>query len=90
MLFPSSPTVVRRQPNLLGTPSPAWGSANQCIAFLTLITIPLTFSIANQLGFGFTSYALLEIIRGEVRGTHWLFYVLAALFIARFIYLNAG
>jgi AGZA family xanthine/uracil permease-like MFS transporter len=59
-------------------------------AFLTLITIPMTFSIANGLGFGFTSYALLKIVRGEFRGTHWLVYVLAALFIARFIYLGVA
>jgi AGZA family xanthine/uracil permease-like MFS transporter len=59
-------------------------------AFLTLITIPLSFSIANGLAFGFTSYALLRIIRGEFRRTHWLVYVLAALFIARFIYLGAS
>ena len=30
-------------------------------AFLTLITIPLTYSIANGLAFGFTAYALLRI-----------------------------
>ena len=57
-------------------------------AFLTMITIPLTFSIANGLAFGFTAYALLQILRGEFRRTHWLVYVLAALFIARFIYLG--
>lgn len=59
-------------------------------AFLTLITIPLTFSIANGLAFGFTSYAVLRLIRGEFRQTHWLVYVLAALFIARFIYLGSN
>jgi AGZA family xanthine/uracil permease-like MFS transporter len=58
-------------------------------AFLTLITIPLTFSIANGLAFGFTSYALLKLLRGEFRRDQWLVYVLAALFIARFIYLGA-
>jgi AGZA family xanthine/uracil permease-like MFS transporter len=57
-------------------------------AFLTLITIPLTFSIANGLAFGFTAYALLRILRGEFRRTHWLVYVLAALFIVRFFYLG--
>lgn len=55
-------------------------------AFLTMIAIPLTFSIANGLAFGFTAYALLSIARG--RRTHWLVYVLAALFIARFYYLS--
>jgi AGZA family xanthine/uracil permease-like MFS transporter len=59
-------------------------------AFLTLVTIPLTFSIANGLAFGFTAYALLKLIRGEVRRDQWLVYVLAALFIARFIYLGTG
>jgi adenine/guanine/hypoxanthine permease len=56
-------------------------------AFLTLITIPLTFSIANGLAFGFTAYALMRIVTGKFRETHWLVYVLAALFIARFVYL---
>ena len=72
----------------------AWSDPGIAIpAFLTLITIPLSFSIANGLAFGFTSYALLRIIRdvprGEFRNTHWLVYVLAALFIARFIYLGS-
>ncbi len=59
-------------------------------AFLTLITIPLTFSIANGLAFGFTSYAVLRVVRGKFRETHWLVYVLAALFIVRFIYLGSN
>jgi adenine/guanine/hypoxanthine permease len=57
-------------------------------AFLTLVTIPLTFSIANGLAFGFTAYAVLKILRGEFRQTHWLVYLLAALFIVRFLYLG--
>jgi AGZA family xanthine/uracil permease-like MFS transporter len=58
-------------------------------AFLTLITIPLTFSIANGLAFGFTSYALLKLLRGQFRRDQWLVYVLALLFIARFLYLGS-
>jgi AGZA family xanthine/uracil permease-like MFS transporter len=57
-------------------------------AFLTLITIPLTFSIANGLAFGFTSYAILKLLKGEFRREDWLVYVLAALFVARFFYLG--
>ncbi len=68
-----------------------WSDPGTAIpAFLTLITIPLTFSIANGLAFGFTSYAVLRVVRGEFRRTHWLVYVLAALFIARFIYLGSN
>ena len=35
-------------------------------AFLTMTAIPLTFSIANGLAFGFTSYALMKIARGQI------------------------
>jgi AGZA family xanthine/uracil permease-like MFS transporter len=69
----------------------AWSDPAIAIpAFLTLITIPLTFSIANGLAFGFTSYAVLRVVRGKFRETHWLVYVLAALFIVRFIYLGSN
>jgi len=58
-------------------------------AFLTLIMIPLTFSIANGLAMGFIAYTLIRVLRGEWRAVHWLVYVLTALFIVRFIYLGS-
>jgi len=36
-------------------------------AFLTLILMPLTFSIATGLAFGFISYVLLKLLRGHIR-----------------------
>jgi AGZA family xanthine/uracil permease-like MFS transporter len=57
-------------------------------AFLTALMIPLTFSIATGLSFGFTAYALLRVASGKWRETHWLVYLLAALFLARFFYLG--
>lgn len=59
-------------------------------AFLTLIMIPLSFSIANGLALGFIAYTFIRVLRGEFRLVHWLVYVLTALFIARFIYLAGG
>ncbi len=59
-------------------------------AFLTIIAIPLTFSIANGLAFGFTAYTALKIARGEARTVSWLVYLLTALFIARFAYLGSA
>jgi AGZA family xanthine/uracil permease-like MFS transporter len=59
-------------------------------AFLTVTTIPLTWSIANGLSFGLTSYALLRILTGQARHTFkkdWMLYLLAILFLLRFIYL---
>lgn len=57
-------------------------------AFLTVIAIPLTFSIANGLAFGITAYAGLKLARGQARVKDWLLFVLAALFVARFIYMG--
>lgn len=59
-------------------------------AFLTVIAIPLTFSIANGLAFGITAYAGLKLIRGQAKVSDWLLFVLAALFVARFIYMGAA
>ena len=56
-------------------------------AFLTLVTIPLTFSIANGLAFGIAAYAVLKLVTGQARKDDWLLYVLAALFVARFAYM---
>lgn len=57
-------------------------------AFLTIATIPLTYSIANGLALGFTAWTVLQIARGQYRSINWLVYVLAVLFIARFWYLG--
>jgi adenine/guanine/hypoxanthine permease len=59
-------------------------------AFLTLVLIPLTYSIANGLGFGIIAWALLHAITGKLRRQDWLLYVLAALFLARFVYLGSS
>jgi len=59
-------------------------------SFLTLILIPLTYSIANGLGFGIIAWAVLHLATGKYRRQDWLLYVLAVLFLARFIYLGAG
>jgi AGZA family xanthine/uracil permease-like MFS transporter len=59
-------------------------------AFLTLILIPFTYSIANGLGFGIIAWAILHLLAGKARRQDWLLYLLAALFLARFIYLGAS
>jgi AGZA family xanthine/uracil permease-like MFS transporter len=52
--------------------------------------IPLTFSIANGLAFGITAHAALRILRGKAEKKDWLLFVLAALFVVRFVYLAGG
>ena len=57
-------------------------------AFLTVIMVPLSYSIANGLAFGIVSHAVLKLVRGQARARDWLVYLLAALCVARFIYLT--
>jgi AGZA family xanthine/uracil permease-like MFS transporter len=59
-------------------------------AFLTLVLIPFTYSIANGLGFGIIAWAVLHLAAGKFRRQDWLLYVLAVLFLARFIYLGTS
>jgi AGZA family xanthine/uracil permease-like MFS transporter len=59
-------------------------------AFLTVATIPLSWSIADGLSFGLTSYALIQLLTGRARHTFrrdWMLYLLATLFLLRFIYI---
>jgi AGZA family xanthine/uracil permease-like MFS transporter len=58
--------------------------------FLTVEMSPLTFSIANGLAFGITAYALIKLVRGKITKTDWLLLALAALFVARFVWLSPG
>ena len=59
-------------------------------AFLTLVLIPFTYSIANGLGFGIIAWAVLHLAAGKATSKDWLLYLLAALFLARFLYLGAS
>jgi AGZA family xanthine/uracil permease-like MFS transporter len=55
--------------------------------FLTLVGIPLTYSIANGLAFGLISYAAMLLLSGRARPRDALLFALAALCVARFVYL---
>jgi AGZA family xanthine/uracil permease-like MFS transporter len=57
-------------------------------AFLTMMTIPLTFSIASGLAFGFSSYTAMKVFRGKFREVNWLVYVLTGIFVLRFLFLG--
>jgi AGZA family xanthine/uracil permease-like MFS transporter len=71
-----------------GVASIEWNTPRVAIpAFLTIVTIPLTYSIATGLSFGIISYAALELASGRGRRQHWMLYLLAVLFLLRFIYI---
>ena len=53
-------------------------------AFLTMLGMPLTFSMANGLAPRFCAWTLIRILRGRFREVGWTVYLL----IARFWYLG--
>ncbi|MGF6822936.1 AGZA family xanthine/uracil permease-like MFS transporter [Microbacterium sp. ZKA21] len=53
--------------------------------FLTIVTMPLTYSIANGIGVGFISWALINALSGRARKVHWLMWVVAAGFALYFV-----
>jgi AGZA family xanthine/uracil permease-like MFS transporter len=68
-----------------------WDDVSVGVAsFLTLLAIPLTYSIANGLAIGVIAYDALKILKGEGREAGWLVHALAVLFVLRFAYLSAG
>jgi AGZA family xanthine/uracil permease-like MFS transporter len=53
-------------------------------AFLTIALIPFGFSIADGIGVGFISYALLKLVTRRHREASWLLYLLAIVFLLMF------
>lgn len=56
-------------------------------AFLTLLMMPLAFSITQGISFGVISYVILKVVTGKGKKIHWLLYLFAVLFIAKYIWL---
>ena len=63
-------------------------------AFLAIIAMPFTYSIAEGIGWGMISYAVLHLLAGKGVGTkkegavHPVLLVVAILFLARYIFLR--
>jgi AGZA family xanthine/uracil permease-like MFS transporter len=53
-------------------------------AFLTIVVMPFTYSIANGIGAGFVSYVVLTAASGRAREVHWLMWVVSAAFVGYF------
>jgi len=54
-------------------------------AFLTIIGIPLTYSIGDGLALGFVSYPVIKLAAGRGREVRWLMYLMAAVLAAYFV-----
>ncbi len=65
-----------------------WGDITEAApAALTALAMPFTYSIANGLAFGFISFVTLKLVTGRYKQVHPAAWVIAALFLARFIWL---
>ena len=53
-------------------------------AFLTIVIMPFTYSIANGIGVGFISFALISTFAGKAKEVHWIMWLLAGLFVIFF------
>jgi len=66
-----------------------WEDTTESVpAVVTLLMMPFTYSIANGLAFGFISYAVLKLLTGRVRQVPWIIWLIAAVFLFKFIYLG--
>lgn len=57
-------------------------------AFLVIITMPLTSSIATGLALGFMTYPITKFIKGEAKKVHPLIYIFALLFFIQLFFLG--
>ncbi|HYP18849.1 MAG TPA: NCS2 family permease [Chloroflexia bacterium] len=63
-----------------------WGNFREAFPVLiTMIAMPLTYSITNGIGFGFILFVLMSLFTGAARKVHWLMYLCAAAFLLYFL-----
>ena len=69
----------------------AWGDFTEAFpAFLTMLTMPLTFSIATGLSLGVIGYTVVKVGTGRYREVSIVLWILTLLFILRYVYLAAA
>ncbi|WP_309086769.1 NCS2 family permease [Domibacillus sp.] len=65
-----------------------WNELDEAFpAFLIILTMPLTSSIATGIALGFVSYPLVKIARGRYKEIHPLVYIFAVLFLYQLLFL---
>ena len=53
-------------------------------AFLTIVVMPFTYSIANGIGVGFIAFTVMAVFAGKAKDIHWIMWLISALFIVYF------
>jgi AGZA family xanthine/uracil permease-like MFS transporter len=66
-----------------------WDETTEVVpAAVTALAMPFTYSIANGLAFGFITYAVLKLFTGRVKEVHLMVWIIAAVFLFKFIYVG--
>ena len=66
-----------------------WDNYAECMpAFLIVLGIPVTFSIADGLALGFIAYPVIKLLAGQGGEVRWLMYVMALVLVAYFLFVR--
>lgn len=64
-----------------------WQDFSQAFpAFMTIVAMPFTYSIANGIGFGFITYAILNNLVKSKNKSNWIVNLIAAIFLLYFVF----
>ena len=67
-----------------------WDDSTESVpAVITALMMPFTYSIANGVAFGFISYAGLKLFTGKAKEVPVIAWIIAAIFVFRYVYLGA-
>ena len=62
-----------------------WEDVTEAVpAFLTIIFMPFTYSIADGIAIGFISYALIKLLTGKAKDVPYMVWIIAALWAFKF------
>jgi AGZA family xanthine/uracil permease-like MFS transporter len=87
-LYPviAPPLIIVGSMMMTSVKSIKWEDYTESVpAFLTMIMMPLTFSITDGIAFGFISYSLIKLCSGRGKEVNAFVYIFAALLAARYI-----
>ena len=57
-------------------------------AFMCIIMMPFTYSIANGVAAGIIFYTILKVLTGKAKNVHWMMYLLFVLVVVRYLFLT--
>ncbi len=57
-------------------------------AFMCIVMMPFTYSIANGVAAGIIFYTLLKVLTGKAKNVHWMMYLLFTLVVIRYVFLT--